>query len=121
QRRATDAEQPTCGGNNPKKNSAAGSLRGFLPAQANAHLRASGKITRHGHRHVAKRAEQFARARRFAGAAGAFKEMLLQPGLVRGGESFDQRLRQKSLGSVVEVFTHATPSGKPDFSASRPR
>ena len=121
QRGAEDTDEPAEACNHPKQKTALRRLRGFLSAQTDAELRAGSKIARHGDRNVAKRMQEILCGRDFAGAIGTLAEMLIEPGLVGRGESFDQRLRKEFLGADVKVFGHTAPCGKADFKAASPR
>lgn len=121
ERGAEYAKEPTRCGDDPEQCAAAGSLCGFQDTQADTQLRARSEITRGRDRDGAKGMKQFVRGGDFPGASGALTQVRVEPGLVRGGESFDKRLIEKPLGTLVKGFAHAAPCGKADFSAASPR
>jgi len=118
---AENAEHPTGSGDDPQKSIAAGTLHGFLGAEADAQLGAGGEIARNGYGHGTEGVKEFPNGRDLRGTVGALAQVRVEPGLIVSRESFDERLGEELLRSLMEVLGHAAPWGKADFRASRPR
>ena len=81
----------------------------MLSAEANTQLRARGKIAWDRNRNRAERVKQFAGGSDFPRAIAAIAKMPIEPNLVSGRKSFDERLGEEFLRAFVEVFAHAAP------------